>query len=528
MFYWNYYFLYISTSLDTGFYDWTDIVSRFFMNDFFINSFYVLWTSFWYIPSFLLLILVSYLIKSTLLNHSNLALATFMALCLLISHYQNLNSTNFLNDNLGEHFNILLSNSINKFHPALFYVSLVSVLVSKSSNYNYGPTYYNTQFNIKELLSLTNKLTTLIIFTLFLGSWWALQEGSWGGWWNWDPSEVLGLLVMLLHLNYLHRRYKSSTLLMETLYVNFFWKLIFLTYIFIQFNFDLVSHNFGTRVDQFIDSSHNFLIVIFLIALLVLLTVHHFLKTTIARNNFLKPRRNFTAITWSLVLYAIIFVITVSSFSLLINDFMWKILGVNVLNSNTLTYYFSPLVITLVVIKLWNPVAFIFLTYAALIHTPISILLFILTLRLSIVNILHNLLILSLLSMCCEYNNTLSLWDVIPENISLVFDNSVNDFFGITLSLNNFFVEYTKPLLSNNNSIEWIWNMIWSSSSIENHSFTHTQSTNYLNQVLHSGNTISPYVIVVEDLVTSLTFFITMIIFRMILTLLTRTNVIIL
>ena len=37
----------------------------------------------------------------------------------------------------------------------------------------------------------------ILTITLYFGGWWALQEGSWGGWWNWDASEVLGLITLL-------------------------------------------------------------------------------------------------------------------------------------------------------------------------------------------------------------------------------------------------------------------------------------------------------------------------------------------
>ena len=31
-----------------------------------------------------------------------------------------------------------------------------------------------------------------------MGGLWAYQEGSWGGWWDWDISEVFGLFIYLV------------------------------------------------------------------------------------------------------------------------------------------------------------------------------------------------------------------------------------------------------------------------------------------------------------------------------------------
>jgi len=97
---------------------------------------------------------------------------------ILLIHYQNLNPHFYLNDILGEQFNILLSNSINKFHPALFYISLLLITVSYPNSLYLPKLRYSLKRDYREFTYFTNKLTRIIIFTLFLGSWWALQEGS--------------------------------------------------------------------------------------------------------------------------------------------------------------------------------------------------------------------------------------------------------------------------------------------------------------------------------------------------------------
>ena len=480
-------------------------MSRSFMNDFYLNSFYVLWTSFWYIPTFMLILLLIFSLNTTLLNRFSTGIFIYFLLICLLTHYQNLNAHNFLQDNLGEHFNILLSNSINKFHPALFYTSLLIVVGVYTSSIIIPTNSFTMNTLIKSFSYYTNKSIIIIIFTLFLGSWWALQEGSWGGWWNWDPSEVLGLLVMLIHLVYLHRNVKLYNYITSVQYINLCWQLIFFAYIFIQFNFDLVSHNFGTRVDQFIDSSHNFLLIILITVIGIVNVCYRYCVSieNFSLNTGLRLDKFY--LTWSILIFGLIMFVSLSSFSLLINDFFWKIVQVNIFNTNKLTYYFTPMLITLLLMRLWNLSLYLVIGYFTTTSSTVVVLLLVIMLQVRQVNLFHIFLITSLFSMLIEYNNNLSLWDIISECSSMNQGGIISDFFNITLSLNNFFIEYSKPVLLNNSPTEWLWNTIWVSSSVDNHSFMHPQSTYYLNQSLYSGNTLSSYLITVLDLAVSST-----------------------
>jgi len=464
-----------------------------------------LWTSFWYIPSFVITLFLLFVLKSNFENRSTLLVILICILQTLLIHYQNLNPHLYLNDILGEQFNILLSNSINKFHPALFYISLLLITVSYPNSLYLPDLRYSLKRDYREFTYFTNKLNRIIIFTLFLGSWWALQEGSWGGWWNWDPSEVFGMAVMLLHLNNLHRKSNTNNQTDSLYYTSLVWKFIVFIYIFIQFNFDLVSHNFGTRVDQFIDSSHNFLLILLLMSVIISWNYICFIRSSASTNSLLTNQMSKFSMSWNLLLYAFILFIILSSFSLLINDFFWKVLQVNVLNSNKLTYYFTPVLVTLLLLRVWNLSVIAPIIYS-MVNNP-----FLLTLLLPLsvrpVNsiIFHNFLIIILLSMCIEYNQTLSLWNLVSENASLQLGSLTSDLFGAVISLNNFFIEYAKPELLNNSLTECVWNIIWTSSSPENHNFCHPLTSYYLSQVLLSGNTLSQYLIVVLDLAVAST-----------------------
>lgn len=471
--------------------DITDLPSRTFTNDFFINSFYFLWTSFWYIPMFILTLVFIFATQSGTLSRPSMIIMSLILLVSLSHIYQSLVPHNYLNDYLGENFNILLSNSINKFHPALFYLTLLlGVLYQPTSKFNTNRLY--TSINSRGLYNYYTLITVpVIIFTLSLGSWWALQEGSWGGWWNWDPSEVFGLLVMLVHLNSVHRKTATAHQLA--------WLSIFFTYTFIQLNFDLVSHNFGTRVDQFIDSSHNFLLLLLLIFTLLLLAYLNY--NTHWSNSIISYRFKVCGylLNWGYLLYLWVVVVVLSSFTLLLNDFFWKILQINIFNTTNITHYFTIFTIVLLTARTWSVSIFMPILLTTLTITAQGGLIYGFLVHPNIISTFHTSLLVTLHAMSSELNQSVSSWFFLGENSSVTKGFGTSDSFSTAITLNNFFIEYVTPQLVNNTVSELFWNMLWSSSSTENHSFVHPISTYSLAQELYSGTDISPYCISVAD-----------------------------
>ena len=174
-------------SLNLNYLNTKDLYSRVITNDFFINSFYYLWTSFWYIPLLLLTVIMWQITRSSCVLpkglHTGLVLLSILVGCELHDYWLLNNDYLFILYH-AENFNNLLSNSINKYHPGLFYITSLSI--STILYINYTLIIGNT------LLFLPSKLViffrrknhnrlALLTTTLFLGGWWALQEGSWGG-----------------------------------------------------------------------------------------------------------------------------------------------------------------------------------------------------------------------------------------------------------------------------------------------------------------------------------------------------------
>lgn len=473
-----------------------------FTNDFFINSYYILWTSFWYLPTFLVISFSVTLINSSKNAVGHVWLIIGLVLVVVSLHYQNLNLYNYVIDSCGVNFNTLLSNSVNKFHPALFYITLFHLLVSLQLFLLNNQYRYNLNLNLTYNMFVSNSLILVIIFTLFLGSWWALQEGSWGGWWNWDPSEVFGLFVMLYYLYTIHKSQKISSYPILTFYLKTLTNVVLITYVFIQLNFDLVSHNFGTKIDQFIDTSQNFMVLTAALVILIAAVISYLLRGlivfTITSSSHTKYLQR-SVLIWHLSLMLILSFILLSSFSLLINDFLWKLLTINIFNSTKFTYFYTSLLITVILVRSWDSQLFVILfpMFTAYVNKEVLVLLVIPTI--TRINLFHLGLVSLLFVMLSESNQSVSFWEILYENASHAEAQVVYDMAAPFISLNNFMVECLFNVLSNNKTLESIWNFTWTASSNENHSFSHSITPNLLTQSLYSGNGLSNYVINVLD-----------------------------
>lgn len=248
------------------------------------------------------------------------------------------NQTLLFNNLNATSVNLLLLNGLNKYHPFIFYCSVYLVLILFIS------------WRTTEVLQKSHTLTTnwvwssnLVLFkwalffnftALFMGSWWALQEGTWGGWWNWDPSEVFGLMFGLLALWLQHANFKYH---LSTKIVRKFVKLFYitiLTYFFIQLNFDLVSHNFGSKFFFFFNNNLFFLESI----ALLLLTLTGIVVSS--SNNVYTLYHNYTPIRYSSrtllrltpALNLTLVILLGLSFLPLLNYFIWNYFGVNTFN----------------------------------------------------------------------------------------------------------------------------------------------------------------------------------------------------
>ena len=255
---------YVPMSALGGYGLFLDFLTRVGANEAFIGSYYFWWTSLTYVPFFFFTLLLIIGIRNPQTAWGLLScasLAVFPLYLIEFSDYSSLNLTWGVVDSALEGFNILLTNALNRYHPCVFYSSVILLAywaVLGLRHLFYRP---STQLTLKAPASFSSTLSAALvnIIALWMGSWWALQEGTWGGWWNWDSSETFGLLVLLIALVRVHARTETKAGYRAYLHYSVLFMFFTFSYFFIQLNFDLVSHNFGSKFFFFFNNNLFFL-----------------------------------------------------------------------------------------------------------------------------------------------------------------------------------------------------------------------------------------------------------------------------
>ena len=246
-----------------------DISKRALANDISINLLYYYWTHFDWLLYFILFILVYNYIKHVLtINNVDwvflIFIMVFSELFYIYSSTINFSENSPL---VPLFYNTLLSNEINKYHPLLFYITVSNLILLVFTPFR-TPIYLNNPVTLTWYKKITNNNLVYIVTTLFMGSWWALQEGSWGGWWNWDSSEMLGLLIMIFFLFNTHNTYTYNYYLNRLNTITLI-NSIFIYYILIQSNFVIVSHNFGSLSKDIVNFDYWYILLVILALTLV-------------------------------------------------------------------------------------------------------------------------------------------------------------------------------------------------------------------------------------------------------------------
>jgi len=492
-----------------------DIFSRIQINDFFINTYYYYWTTFWYIPLFISILILS-LASFHIKNLSKFLIFIYVLLIFLLVlesvDYWYLNSNYFFTQLYNNNFNILLTNSINKYHPFMFYstISMFFYLYVISNNF-VNSSFENFKYIGSDFIKFIKLYKFIYLFiisyTLFLGSWWALQEGSWGGWWNWDPSEVFGLIVLGFILLLVHKNFKLSNFFKYLISFKILFLCIFFTYVFIQLNFNLISHNFSIRINQFINVSQLFMF--FLIITTTFLVFFYFIYTTLKKNyhlnlnlekiNILK-KYNFTY--FILINSILILVILFNSFFPLINDFLKQTFALTMTNINTtlLDILILIFIINYLVFFTFSPY-FIVLLFFIILHTSLKLtmLIFFILYFIRLNYILHFILLLFLLININSSSLILTTWDLLTVNTLFINNNKIFYPNITSFTVSNNFLEYIDFFLTNNMLNESIWSFFSKNSTLETHLFYHSILDDLVTQSLLNGNFFQKFSINIFD-----------------------------
>lgn len=324
----------------TGYSYFTDFNTRISPNDALISTYYFWWTNLTYLPAFFFLFLTyAWILRlwHRLFTLNLLALTLFLVYLTEVIDFPTINVSWFTPDYGIYGINTLLTNTLNRYHPFVFYSStllLISTVCALCVDtvsikaFSYSLTSPTLSFSSLQALSVN-------LLALWMGSWWALQEGTWGGWWNWDPSEIFGLVISVTVLLVIHSQstlkslpYLATKLVLSLLFFVF-------SYFFIQLNFDLVSHNFGSKFFFFFNNNLFFIEIVLATFSLSLATSSKVRKLNIRtklRILIMKTNLDWTGTPIRLLVTSIITWWFVSSYRPLINYICWNFLGLNVLN----------------------------------------------------------------------------------------------------------------------------------------------------------------------------------------------------
>jgi len=351
--------------------------------------------------------------------------------------------------------NPLLLNSINKFHPLLLYLSLLWITIYSFQNTQTQSITY-CKYSYKEIYVNTN--LSILILTMFLGSWWAIQEGSWGGWWNWDPSEVFGLLLIVNYLALIHskkglRFKKRYTLSLISLFL-----LTFLSYLLIQLNFDLVSHNFGTRTSAFTNLAEFFLLTCWLLVFLFGYKFAAKIKSVLTVKRFF-----FNLTIYNISILIISFTFYFSSFKLLFSDPLWQLITFKSTNYLFKLQWVTIYTLLISICYLWSvsfEVAILFgilLFYLPLYTTPLISFIVMTISNLNIYVAVHLLIIIFLYLNIETYEKSALLFSTnLPKGNFYFSVNSTNTYITRN-SIENFIVTENSTFPSLNGSVESQW-----------------------------------------------------------------------
>lgn len=305
-------------------------------NDAYLGTYYFFWTNLTYLPTlFSLLVFIVLIVLLDCWVRSPWAIVLLVGLIVYMTElveYLSLNLSDTISLYTTSGLNTLLTNTLNRYHPLVFYtgVSVLASFVFIKTSASLPEKPFALVFSLQASFPLAALVSLVSFLALWLGSWWALQEGTWGGWWNWDASETFGLLVPISILAFVHTQYKLNDSNLSSLKAVSLGLLITLSYFFIQLNFDLTSHNFGAKFFFFFNNNLFFLEA--LCAIIIVLANLTFLACRLKALSGSNPSKAISLYPLKLTVITSLAYWIFLSYQPLINYFLWNFAELNVFN----------------------------------------------------------------------------------------------------------------------------------------------------------------------------------------------------
>ena len=467
-------FLYTFSILITFQSPLSDLPTRLDVNESFLNTYFLLWTNFWYLAPF-------YFFLALLLPWSS----TYFWITIILYAYYITELLDFTTFNLTwkatelTQFNTLLTNSLNKYHPFIFFVSTLfyyyyTLLIMF---YNETKRYTVTILLIK--IKQSNSILFLVNLTaLTLGGIWAFQEASWGGFWNWDSSETFGLTFLLVSLYLTHVRTTISSFYELINAVSIYFKLIILLYCFIQLNFDLVSHNFGAKFFYFFSNSLFYEEVICISMLLVVTFITIWwggitqlkLLTMNQTQNYV---RTSTVYMYPIIIWILVCLILIYSCSPLLSYFIFNMFHIHILN---ITFSLdSAVMFTLLLFSFFFTVSnfrtsILYLFLLSNTFNFVTTLIYNLTWRLESYKLLHNSLLVMLVVNILAYYMNFMVWFFKHSLFFSIIDQVLVTQDQFLITCDALFINVSSSLITTTTFSNW-WNLLFQYNTVSTNAF---------------------------------------------------------
>lgn len=124
---------------------------------------------------------------------------------------------------------VQLINGVMSLHPALLLITYALLIKISYFMFKDLNSFFffdkNLSRMVKHGIFKKRSYIAILLFNLFsflLGSYWALQELNWGGYWSWDPIESYSLAILILLYSYSHFvnfNVKYSSNLLKVLFI---------------------------------------------------------------------------------------------------------------------------------------------------------------------------------------------------------------------------------------------------------------------------------------------------------------------
>jgi hypothetical protein len=454
-----------------------DFYTRIKLNDFTLNITYFYWTNFWFVLPFISVIISTYVVIWARKFNNKIALMYLFIMIYLISlpYYVGFNTLSFCENFQNENLNTLLTNSINKYHPLIFYISIVFLVRSFYDSWQQFYVHSNNEIikTIDDNLK-TPIFTQTLILTMSLGGWWALQEGSWGGWWNWDPSETFGLTLLIFYITNLHNWMARRLWIWNRSILKIKVTIFFMFYLLIQLNFDLISHNFGTRTHQFVNSYYSYLIGLIVSTLILSINTSNLAWLIFEARKFMTK-----FFVWTTTLITILSVV-----ELFINS-IWTLLNFNIINFNLNLQYLVFLLVCSLIIYFFEINIFVIIFLLLVPSTFQSFKLILITsITLFNFNFAHKLIYLWMFLSVTFINSSVLVWDLGDTSKATInnFKYVFNDY--VSLKTTSPYIEFLGFSPNGCHFDNILWSFSNNSPVTMSQIFSHLFQTSKLNQAL--------------------------------------------